>query len=264
MTRLTELREFSMFKSAIPILSIIILTACATTQSPETKNKDVQTTGKISEFDGQRDFYDLKDGGKYQTVTGLHCPASAMDGTIESTKVYAEDGSDVSCFYRGGPGMTTVYLTEAPNYALDEYFDIAKAAVTQGSFKDRVEFQEKATESCMIETQLMSGLMGLLGGMGEDKKDNTITIDMSGNGGAMPFKVAVFGSDALSSYVAVSPIDDKFMKIRYTTQQGISEERYTKDCQALNRLMRDQIASVGKPGGAKAQRSILDFLADTP
>lgn len=250
-----------MFKPTCIVLSLICFSGCATTDAVDTTKVQSTDLSKTTVSDGALYFLDQKDGSKFQPVTGLHCPASVMGGNLEKTHIYDEEASDASCYYSGNGAMTTIYLSTFPNRSLDENFAMSTNAIENGSFKGKITYEKDMTESCILETQLMSGLMGILAGDPTVNKD--VTIDMSGNSGAMPFKFAVYGSDEYSSYVAVSPHEDKYMKIRYTIKEPISDVRAADDCKAIHSLMRDQIASVGKPGGAKAQRSLLDMLSDT-
>jgi len=248
-----------MLKPLISISLLLLLSACASTDT--TKSQQSNSKSMPSVTDGSLFFLDQKDGTKYQPTTGLHCPASVMGIPMISTKSYNDAGTDVSCGYQEGKKTTTIYLTEISGATLDQIFSYAKQAIAQGRWKEKLEYQEEMTNSCMLDSQLLSGLSGLLDG-NDDKKDKTITIDMSGNGGNMPYKIAIYGGSSISTYVAVSPIDDKIMKIRHSVDTPISEDQASKDCKAIHRLMRDSIASVGKPKGGKAPASLYDLISD--
>jgi len=105
----------------------------------------------------------------------------------------------------------------------------------------------------------MTGLAGLLT---ERNKTNTINIDPSGSTGHMPFKAAVFNGDDLSSYVAVSPAKGKFMKIRHTVKQPISDGDDTDVCLSLHGIMRDLIASVGTTKWVDTKAGILGLMLE--
>ncbi len=238
-----------MKKSSISALLIPLLAACASTSSTNPDNSSSSKRAK-SEFSLQMN------GAQYQSVTGLYCPGEVMGGKLKSTRVYDDKATDVSCGYKGA-GTTTVYLTKAPEESFSNYFQASMAAIPQGSIGDRVEYKKDATDNCMIQNQLMSSFGELLAG---GNKSNTINIDMSGETGNMPYKIGVFGGDTTRSYVAVSPVDDKYMKIRYTIDSTFSEEQADEDCRALHTLMRDLVASVGVPEGKKAPGTLSDLL----
>ena len=64
----------------------------------------------------------------------------------------------------------------------------------------------------------------------------------------------------MSSYVAISPVGDKYMKIRFTNSNPMTKASAARDCNDIQKLMKHLINSVGKPEGAEPDRSILDLL----
>jgi len=232
-----------MYKQAILTLSVCLLTACASTPTSKTSSN------------GNKEFVAQKNGAKFQSVTGLYCPGAALGNLLTKTNKYNDSATDVSCTYDSKGGLTTIYLSAFPNLTLSDYFQSSVNAIGQGSFKDAVTYDEDLSNSCMAQSQIMSGLAQIF--TGSEKEDNTITIDLSGESGEMPYKVAVFGGQDISSYLAVSPVDDKYMKIRHTMETS------SKDCDAVHGLMRDLVVSVGKPEGAKAKSSLESFLSET-
>jgi len=249
-----------MFKPAISAILILSLSACATTSTPDKSAAQKTATKPVQEIsDGKLFFLDQADGSKFAPSTGLYCPPTALGNKLKETSVFNESGTDVACQYQSNAGMTTIYLTEAPNMSFSDYFGQSVSAINQRNLEG-VEYKEDATSSCMITPQLLSGLVGAMTA-DKENKDSTINIDPSGTSGPMPYKVAVFGGNKMSSYVSVSPKDDMYMKIRHTVFNRFSDDAASDDCSAIHRLMRNELASVGKPEGAEVQGSLYDLLS---
>ena len=80
--------------------SAIALSACAstgTTSSAKSSNPA---------------FTSLPGGGTYHPMSGLECPTMLNGGTFEREVVFAPDGSDVGCSYKGADQTLTLYLTD--------------------------------------------------------------------------------------------------------------------------------------------------------
>ncbi|MEP3892013.1 MAG: hypothetical protein ABJN69_16270 [Hellea sp.] len=75
------------------------------------------------------EFIQNPDGSAYSPRSGIYCPA-AIDGlSLQSSKNYIADGSDLGCDYGGDDRKLSMFLSNIPGAKIGRYFGESVASL---------------------------------------------------------------------------------------------------------------------------------------
>ncbi len=224
----------------------ILFTGCATTDAPEDLGK-LQYTG----------FTQKSDGSAYQSVMGLSCPPEIDGIPRTSTKVFRENGTDVSCNYSGDERIFTVYLSRFSGDSLATNFQTTQSTLDSLLPPRGFTYDQKLSDDCsaqsLDESSLLAGLSGLLSGA---NTSNEITLSPT------PSAVYIDASEGKMSLVTIDEMFEKdFFKTRYTGPYRSSGD-VEKICKSIGGNYLNMKSSVGKNRGLEVSDSekLLDFI----
>jgi len=176
---------FIMLRPILIGITVFTLASCASTDSVG-KAKGLEISG----------FSKLEDGGSFHKGSGLVCPAVLNGFDFKNDLMIALDGSDVACSYSESDKPMTLYLTESRGEAFEKAYAGSVLSAAFVGAREGLKLDNEMSQLCTL-----TGLVAVAA----EKPDGVFT-----------YESAILKNDNIVSIVAMHPIADSFMKIRYT------------------------------------------------
>ena len=165
--------------------AVVAIAGCASSASTRNSNS-IDVSG----------FAKLEGGGAYHKNTGLTCPATLNGAKFQNNSVIALDGSDITCSYGATDSVMTLYLTKSRGEQFKTAFAGSVLSAALVGAGQGLKLDNELSQMCTL-----SGL---------------VSVATEKPTGAFSYESAVLKSDKGLSIVAMHPVADDFMKIRYT------------------------------------------------
>lgn len=193
----------------------ILMTGCATTGGDNTpKNEPLFFAG----------FSPQTDGGFVHGGTGLVCPETLLGLPSSRQNEYGNTHTDASCGYSAdSTTVATVFLSEL-NYTFEEIFQSSVASVFQGPLAEGLSVDQDASQSCIL-----GGILAVAADQATALGSETQSGESNEQLESYGFQAAVLSKSDAVSFVQLTEIDGKFLKLRYTLL-GVPKEKGLDHC----------------------------------